>query len=135
MNSDQDRRWIQRLQNFNKAFALLERSVAIVKPSEIERAGIIQSYEVTFELSWKLMKDYLDAQGLIAKSPRDAIKLAFQTELVEDGHNWIKALEDRNLTSHTYDEETAEHVLASVRTVYFPLLQAFARRMNDEAEQ
>jgi len=65
-------------------------------------------FEVTFELSWKLMKDYLEAQGFQVKSPRETIKQAYQSGLIDNGHVWIDTLTDRNLTVHTYDEELAK---------------------------
>jgi nucleotidyltransferase substrate binding protein (TIGR01987 family) len=125
-------RWKQRFQNFEKAFLLLEKNISIESPTEIERAGIIQFFEMAFELAWKLMKDYLESQGFIIKSPREAIKLAFQTDLVEDGQVWLDALEDRNLTVHTYDEETALEVINKIKEAYYPALQQLYKTLSDE---
>lgn len=122
MNS-KEIRWKQRFINFEKAFLLLERTLQIKKPSEAERGGIIQFYEMSFELSWKLMKDFLEAQGHLTKSPRDTIKLAFQVEMVTAGDIWMDALEDRNLTSHTYDEKTATLVINNIQHKYYPVLR------------
>ncbi len=102
---NKDIRWIQRFQNFEKAFLLLQETVQIKSPSVTERAGLIQFFEMTFELAWKLLKDYEEEEGFVIKSPRDAIKQAFQTNIINEGHTWIDALEDRNLTSHTYHEK------------------------------
>ncbi|MCK4345422.1 MAG: nucleotidyltransferase substrate binding protein, partial [Bacteroidales bacterium] len=66
---NKDIRWKQRFQNFEKAFLLLEKAVSIDNPSEVERAGLIQFFEITFELSWKLMADYLEELGFVANSP------------------------------------------------------------------
>jgi len=99
----QDIRWKQRLQNFSRANQLLQESLTIKKPSKVERAGIIQFYEMSFELAWKTLKDFLTEQGFEVTSPRPAIKQGFQSNIIEDGHLWIKALEDRNLTVHTYN--------------------------------
>ena len=60
-------RWRQRFQNLDKAFGQLARGLAIENPSDIERQGVIQSFEFTFELSWKTLKDYLEAQGVICQ--------------------------------------------------------------------
>lgn len=122
MNS-KDVRWKQRYQNFERAFLLLKKYLSLESFSEIEKAGIIQFYEMSFELAWKLMKDYLQAEGFEINSPRDAIKQAFQSKLIEDGELWILALNDRNLTVHTYDENTANEVVESIRTKYFILLE------------
>jgi len=72
-------RWKQRFVNFDKAFQALERTVAIENPSEAERGGLIQFFEMAFELSWKTLKDYLEAGGFQVKSPRDVLKQAFQS--------------------------------------------------------
>jgi len=71
-----DIRWQQRFHNYEKAFLLLERALTIAAPSEVERGGIIQFYEMAFELAWKVMKDYLEQLGFTVNSPRDAIKQA-----------------------------------------------------------
>ena len=120
--SDLDIRWQQRFAQFEKAFSLLQSAIAIEKPSIVERAGLIQFFEMAFELAWKLLKDFEEAEGFMVKSPRDAIKQAFEADIIAQGHDWIDALEDRNLTTHTYNEETAIHVERKIRTRYFPLL-------------
>ena len=88
-----------------------------------DRAGIIQLFEVVFELSWKLMKDYLEASGFRVSSPRETIKQAYQVELIDDGHIWMDALADRNLTVHTYDEALAKRMTADIVQIYFPELE------------
>ena len=113
---EEDVRWIQRFSNFEKAFLLLQDSLKTERLSILERAGLIQFFEMTFELSWKLLKDYEETEGLIAKTPREAIKQAFQSGLISNGHDWIDALQDRNLTAHTYNEETAIAVEAKIRS-------------------
>ena len=120
---DQDIRWQQRFSQFEKAFLLLQSAIGVERPSVLERAGLIQFFEMAFELGWKLLKDFEVAEGFEVKSPRDAIKQAFQAKLIGQGHEWIDALEDRNLTTHTYNEETAIEVEYKIRTKYFPLLQ------------
>lgn len=127
-------RWQQRFQNFEKAFLLLERSVTLEPLSEIERAGLIQFFEMAFELSWKTMKDYLEAQGFLVKTPRETIKQAFQIELISDGQTWLLALEDRNLTTHTYDEETAMQIERLIKEKYFPVMKDFYDKLKAEAQ-
>ena len=123
MEHNSDIRWKQRFENFEKAYRLLERTLEIPNPSEAERAGLIQFFEMVFELSWKLMRDYLQEQGFVINSPKQAIKQAFQSDLIRDGHTWIDALNDRNLTVHTYEESTAVEIEGRIRNDYFPLLR------------
>jgi nucleotidyltransferase substrate binding protein (TIGR01987 family) len=99
----------------------------------VERAGIIQFFEMAFELAWKLLKDYQLAEGYQINSPREAIKQAFQAGLVDEGHQWIQALEDRNLTTHTYNQATAELIEQKIREQYFPLLQALYLTFESKA--
>ena len=97
-----DIRWKQCLQNLKRENSLLQSSLCVKAPNQLERAGIIQFYEMAFELSWKTLKDYPLEQGHETNPPRQAIKQAFQSNIIADGHLWIKALEDRNLTVHTF---------------------------------
>ena len=128
--NNQDIRWKQRFAHFRKAFLLLEQTLTIEHPSDAERAGLIQFFEMSFELAWKVLKDYLEQEGFVVNSPRDAIKQAFQSGLLDDGHVWIEALKDRKLTVHTYEEKIALAVEQKIRESYFPAL----RIMNNKFE-
>jgi nucleotidyltransferase substrate binding protein (TIGR01987 family) len=118
-----DIRYKQRFENFEKSFLLLEMSLAISKPSVTEKAGAIQFFEVSFELSWKLMKDYSDFLGYMVNSPREAIKTFFSLSYIDNGGLWLEALMDRNLTVHTYDEIMANNVYLKIKDEYFDLLK------------
>lgn len=125
-------RWKQRFENFEKAFQKLEQAVAQKKYTEIERAGLIQFFEFTFELSWKTLKDYLESVGFTLTTPRDVFKQAFQMGFLEDGHQWMEALEDRNLTAHTYDEATSKKVEKLITDKYFPMIKRLYQRFCKE---
>ena len=132
MNNFKDVRWKQRFQNYEKSFTLLEKYIALKNPDEIARAGGIQFFEMTFELACKTLKDYLENEKYIAKSPRETIKLAFQIGLISDGHDWMDGLDDRNLTVHTYDEETAIAIENRIRCKYYPLLKKLYYKLKKE---
>lgn len=117
-------RWRQRFRNFEKSYLLLKKAAVIRKPSDTERAGLIQFFEMTFELSWKTLKDYLEAQGFQVASPRQTLKQAFQAGLIKKGNAWIEALDDRNLTTHLYDEATSRKVEKLIKKKYLTLLKA-----------
>jgi len=117
-----DIRWKQRFQNFEKAydnFRLVLESFNQNPNSLVHKMAIIQAYEMVFELGWKTIKDYLYSQGIETNFPREAIKEAFAYEVIADGEIWIKMLEDRNLTVHTYDEEKANIVVNEIKENYF----------------
>jgi len=126
----EDIRYKQRFENFKKVFFLLENSLKIKNPSITEKAGIIQFFEIAFELSWKLMKDYLEFEGYNVKSPREAIKTAFSIELIDNGSIWLEALGDRNLTVHTYNESDADDIYEKIKEEYFKLLKHLYKRFE-----
>lgn len=127
-----DVRWRQRQQNFNRVLRLLETSLAIPNPDITQRAGIIQFFEMAFELAWKMLKDYLEEQGFVGlNSPRAVLKKAFAVELITNGHEWLQILRDRNLMTHTYNEEMAETVDNLIRETYYPLLQNLHQTMSE----
>lgn len=113
-----DVRWKQRFSNFEKAFLRLKDALMNNEPTELEKAGIIQYYEFTFELGWKTLKDYLQEMGVEVRFPRDTIKEAFKGGLIKNGDLWIDMLEKRNLMSHTYDELIANQLVKLVRDEY-----------------
>ena len=131
--NSQDVRWKQRFAHFRKAFLLLEQTLTIKHPSDAERAGLIQFFEMSFELAWKVLKDYLEEEGFTVNSPRDAIKQAFQAGLLDDGHIWIEALKDRNLTVYTYEEKIALAVELKIRQSYFPALLSMCHKFEAKA--
>lgn len=132
MNELKGIRWKQRFSNFEKIYKLLLQYVNEPIENDLERAGMIQFFEISFELAWKVMKDYLESQEIVVKSPRETIKQAYQIGLIDDGHIWMDALSDRNLTVHTYDEALARKMVDDIIGLYFPELRKFYNKMNDE---
>jgi nucleotidyltransferase substrate binding protein (TIGR01987 family) len=129
--NEQDIRWKQRFQNLEKSLHFLELAMEIENPDIIQKAGLIQFFEISFELSWNVLKDYLEDQGFFElRSPRDTIKKAFEVGLITDGHTWLQALQNRNLTAHTYDEKMAEKVAHEIKMVYYPLLQEIYAKLK-----
>ncbi|MCM3714432.1 nucleotidyltransferase substrate binding protein [Alkalihalobacillus oceani] len=98
--------------------------------SKLEKEGIIQRFEYTFELSWKTLKDYLEAQGEKARFPRDVIKKAFQYEMIDNGTVWMQMLESRNILSHPYDEQAFETVFTKIIQEYFQAITSAFQEME-----
>ncbi len=121
----QDIRWKQRLQNFEKAFFLLKSALekSPKQLSDLEKEGVIQRFEYTFELAWKTMKDYLVYSGVSLEqiTPRQVIKQAFAAKVIVEGQLWIEMLEHRNLMSHTYDEAVFAKAAEQIASSYLKL--------------
>jgi len=131
---ESDIRWVQRFDSYKKALATLERSVEAAESrslNELEEQGLIQSFEFTFELSWKLLKDYLESKGFKDfHGSKDTFKLAFQEGLISDGELWMEMIEDRNSSSHTYDINIAKQINSAVMSKYFSKFKELSEKMN-----
>ncbi len=117
-----DIRWEQRFDNFEKAHANLVEMLELLKKDPSSKAyklANIQAYEMDIELAWKTLKDYLNYLGYKVQAPREVIKQSFAIEIIEDGEAWLKMLDDRNLTSHVYDEARAQEIVDSIEKKYF----------------
>ncbi len=129
---EEDIRWQQRFQNYEKAFLKLQKFNKQKVHNELERQGFIKCFEYTYELSWQLLKDYLQFQGIVGiTGSRDAIREAFNKDIIIDGEQWMKMINDRILTVHTYNEETATEVENRIRKTYFNLFEAFYIKMKN----
>lgn len=127
-------RWEQRLDSYHKALARLAEIVGASKKralNEFERDGLVQRFEFTHELSWKLMKAYAEYQGYDGiGGSRDATRKAFEMGLISDGQSWMDMIKSRNETSHNYDGSMADDVVDSIINKFYPLLADFYQKMN-----
>jgi nucleotidyltransferase substrate binding protein (TIGR01987 family) len=134
-----DIRWKQRFNNYKKAFRQLEEAVFLYrkrKLSNLEKQGLIQSYEFTQELSWKVLKDFLESRGVQEIfGSKDAVKEAFKTGLIENGNIWMDMIKSKNMSSHTYDESTIEEIIDLINKKYFDEFKNFENRMNKLVER
>lgn len=103
-------RWVERFENYEKAKRNLEQTRDYIKKNGLNNVfimALVQAFEITFELAWKTQKDYLEYNGIKVSTPRETIKEAFQSAIIQDGQIWIDMMESRNKTSHTYVEDFA----------------------------
>ena len=134
---NKDIRWIQRFSNYRKALVKMSQAVKLISEKmdwgeevdELLEEGLIQRFEYTHELAWNVMKDYEVYQGYTdIHGSRDAIRKALQIGII-DNELWMKSIADRNLTSHDYDDETADAILEAILSTYYPLFVEFEKKM------
>lgn len=139
MTENKDIRWMQRFDNYRKALRLLGQAVEIVSQrvnedeavEDLLKEGLIQRFEYTHELAWKVMKDYAEYQGYTdIRGSRDAFRKAFEMEIITD-KRWMESIADRNLTSHNYDDETLKTLCSTITNVYFLLFVQFEKFMSE----
>ncbi|CAN5339986.1 nucleotidyltransferase substrate binding protein [soil metagenome] len=123
-----DVRWKQRFHNFNKAIILLREALegGPATLSMLEKEGVIQRFEYSFELAWNTAKDYLEEGGLTISpvTPRNVLKQATSAKIIADGQTWIYMLNHRNLLSHNYDRRVFEKAVDAIAARYLPAMNA-----------
>ncbi len=134
-----DVRWKQRFENFERAFGLLGEAFAQSpeEMSDLEKEGAIQRFEYTFELAWKTLKDYLVYSGVVFDqiTPRSVIKQAFAAKIIKDGQTWIDMLDQRNLMSHTYDDESFRIAFDSISRSYLTAIEQVFTWLKQRARE
>lgn len=136
--NQQDIRWQLRFSNYKKALIKLMQAVEIMSEKvehstevdELLQEGLIQRFEYTHELAWKVMKDYAEYQGYTdIRGSRDAIRKALEIGLIAD-KRWMETIEDRNLTSHNYNNDVAAEIYENIMQTYYPLFCLFENKMQ-----
>ncbi len=118
---------MSRLENkidyFRSALDRLKESAEVDVTDSVIMDGVIQRFEFTFELAWKTLKAFMEYKGFsVPVSPRDILKDAYAAGIIEEGDIFIKMLTDRNISSHTYDEEMALELYGRIKNDYISLL-------------
>ena len=125
-------RFAERQTDVKDAAARLAEAVAQPE-TELVRDAAIQRFEFTFEVVWKTLKLYLERQGHESGGPRPTFKKAFAEGLIatpEEADVWLQMIEDRNLTSHAYDQALAERIYRNIAKDYSSRLSAMAAKIQ-----
>ncbi len=136
MTQQTDIRWIQRYANFHKACRRLldvtEADRFIEDLSELELEGLVQRFEYTFELAWKVMQDLLVYKGYeFMQGPNGTMKMAFEDGLISNHDGWRKMAKSRNTLRHVYDEAEVIPIVRLIYSDYAPLLKQLDNTLDD----
>lgn len=132
----QDVRWQQRFSNYRKALERLEDFIQPPALNEREKQGLIKAFEYTYELAWNTLRDLLRSQGNASLlGARDSLREAFRLGLIEEGETWMLMIQDRNLTSHTYNRSTADAIASQIVACYLPCFQQLRSTLQQRLEQ
>lgn len=119
----------ERIENFNRAFEIFNDAVSAYnqdKENILMHMALVQAYEVCFELSWKVLKDYLAENGILVYMPKEVIKEAFNKNVIPNGQIWIDMLAARNATSHEYKMDKINIILEKISSTYYNELLKFS---------
>jgi len=125
---------ILQFQNLKKAFSRLKEAVNVAE-TDLEKDGVIQRFEFTFELFWKFLKAFLEYNGIECYSPRNCIKTAFRYKLLEDDEIFLDMLEDRNKSSHIYNKQQAEEIFERIKSVYAKILENNLKTLEEKLQK
>jgi nucleotidyltransferase substrate binding protein (TIGR01987 family) len=121
---NRDIRWIQRFDNYSQAFNTLSKDIELANSkelSDIEKRGLIQAFEYTYELAWNLIRDFYHSQGEVSiQGSRDAFCLAFNRGLIDNGDAFMQSVKARQLSVHTYNKKTADKIFSDIMNIYYP---------------
>lgn len=130
----EEERWKERFENICKALYQLETALQQENFSILEKDGVIQRFEFTMELAWKTMQDILNSRGYAdLKGAKPVIKQAFRDGIIKDGQQWINMLEDRNKSTHLYDETLALEIFDKIQLRYLALLADFKTKISNQS--
>ena len=137
MEAKQDIRWLQRYDNFHRAYLRIEEVTGSGRTtddlSELEMEGLIQRFEYTFELGWKVLQDLLKYKGYeFVQGPNGTLQKAFEDGLIADHDGWRRMAKARVTTSHTYNEGDAEEIVHAIFNEYAALLGQLDSRLAKE---
>lgn len=125
MSLFEENRWLQHFQNYQRALTHLDQALKSTEDkeldefSDLEIQGTIKCFEMVFDLSWKVLQDYLDEQGYEMKGPKNILEQSFKDSLIKDGDEWAKMLKSRNDAAHAYDGDMAAEILEKIRNSYY----------------
>ena len=114
--------------SFKKSLQRLDEVLKAEK-TVINRDAAIQRFEFTVELAWKSIQQFLRSQKIICRSPKECLQESFKFGLVNDDSLWIKMIDDRNLTAHTYNEALAEEIYDRLPN-YLPLFDSLKIKLQ-----
>ena len=102
--------------NYNHALQRLDEALEVEEPNTFIYDAVIKRFEFTYELAWRLMKAFIEYKGgADVRFARDVFREAFSTGLIAEGEVWLKMLQDRNISSHTYDEAESKQIYERVK--------------------
>ena len=130
----QEPRWKHRFESFERAFCSLTQSLDKDGLNDLETAGLVRMFGITFELAWKTLSDRLKDDGInVVATPRQVIRRALREGLINDGQTWIGMLEDRRKMSHECDLEDFRVLETNIRDSHWFILERFRNQFATDS--
>lgn len=122
------------IDKFEKALKQLETGIKKAK-DQLDNDGVIQRFEFTFELAWKTVRLFLLNEGIITRSPKEALKQGFKFGLITDEESFIDMVSDRNQTVHIYNEQMSKDIVTRIKKNYLILLKKLSEELKIQSKK
>ena len=133
-----DIRWKQRFSNYQNAIKLLDelKTLDLDSLSLLEKEGIIRRFKNSLNLAFKALNDKMQFDGLLIDriSPKMVVKKAYHYQYIDEIDIWLAMINDRNILSHTYNEEVVEQIIPVIKEQYLPLLDRMYETLLKDVE-
>ena len=127
---------MRKVENFSSGLAVLKRAdSSAAYENEFYRAGVIATFNITFELAWKALQEVLRLEGVeqpVTGSPRDILKLGYRFGLIDDIAVWLLMLESRNMAIHIYNEAEADNLLILIRDSFINTFTVLEKKLREK---
>lgn len=132
-----DIRWIQRYDNYHKAcrrvLEITESDKSVDDLSYLEMEGLVQRFEYTFDLGWKVLQDFMKYKGYeFVSGPNGTLAQALEDGIITDHDGWRRMARARIVTAHTYDEEDVKYVAHDIYNEYACLIKNLDEKLEQE---
>jgi nucleotidyltransferase substrate binding protein (TIGR01987 family) len=121
------------IENFESAVHNLKFAVENAI-DDLEIDGAIKRFELCYELSWKVIRLYLEDLGIICKNPRDCFKEAKINGLIEDEMLWLEMIDTRNRLVHEYSSEFSREIFEEIKTKYMSILENLFNEIKERSK-
>lgn len=132
-------RWFERLTVFKNALLRLTEVIEIFNQRNLnsfENDSLIKRFEFTYEMAWKLMMSYEKENGITEiVGSKDVVRKAYAMSLIDNGEAWMEMIDDRNKTTHLYDEEMVGDVIDDIVHTYYPLFLELKNKLEGMANR
>lgn len=119
---------MKKFDNFTNCLAVLANAdFKMAETNDIYRTGIIEQFNLTFELAWKALQEVMRMHGVAevaTGSPREILQLAYKFGFINDSEIWLLMLKKRNTSVHIYNEDEVDEMIVLIRDSFIPAFAA-----------
>ena len=116
---------MRKYENFCNALSNMKDIYNYEEPYDnVVLTGLVGLYEITFEQSWKMMKEILQNHGYeegATGSPKIILKTAYKAGMIKDEELWLRALQARNNVTHSYNQKIALSIVSEAKTEFYKM--------------